>query len=210
MHTNNHRLRHVSSSNSLNLYKSSPGVQGRVGKARAKVSYSAADRKGRAVGEIEMWSQGYIRRWLLSGKGAKTQKLVILQSGPLLESIGRHFLNSLPLLVSLPERWPSKPSLHCSNERSRSEEEDPKGTRCKCHKELSSHFSTLDQPILTAIGADYVCRQGKIRDRAVARCAGKIEQSIRPLDCIRRVSYLIKHTCMPDDLQAYYQGIAPL
>lgn len=105
MHTNNHRLRHVSSSNSLNLYKSSPGVQGRVGKARAKVSYSAADRKGRAVGEIEMWSQGYIRRWLLSGKGAKTQKLVILQSGPLLESIGRHFLNSLPLLVSLPERW---------------------------------------------------------------------------------------------------------
>lgn len=63
------------------------------------------------------------------------------------------------------------------------------------------------QPILTAIGANYVSRQGKIRDRAVARCAGKVEQSIRPLKFMRRVSGLIKHICMPDDLHAWHQGI---
>ena len=34
--------------------------------------------------------------------------------------------------------------------------------------------------ILTAIGANYVCRQGKIRDRAITRCAGKVEQYVPP------------------------------
>ena len=35
--------------------------------------------------------------------------------------------------------------------------------------------------ILTAIGATYVCRQGKICNRAATRCARKIEQSVMPL-----------------------------
>ena len=38
-----------------------------------------------------------------------------------------------------------------------------------------------DQKMLTAIGADYVCRQGEIRNRAIARCAGKVDQSMQPL-----------------------------
>ena len=37
------------------------------------------------------------------------------------------------------------------------------------------------QSILTTIGATYVCRPGEICNRAVARCAGKIEQSVMPL-----------------------------
>ena len=37
------------------------------------------------------------------------------------------------------------------------------------------------QSILTAIGATYVCRQGKICNRAVARCARTIKQSVMPL-----------------------------
>ena len=38
-----------------------------------------------------------------------------------------------------------------------------------------------DQDMLTAIGADYVRSQGQICDRAIARCAGKVDQSMQPL-----------------------------
>ena len=35
--------------------------------------------------------------------------------------------------------------------------------------------------MLTAIGADHVRRQGQICDRAIARCAGKVDQFMQPL-----------------------------
>ena len=38
---------------------------------------------------------------------------------------------------------------------------------------------TRGQNTLTAAGADYVCREGKICDRAVTRCTRKIEQVLR-------------------------------
>lgn len=38
------------------------------------------------------------------------------------------------------------------------------------------------QSILTAIGADHVCRQGQIRDRTITRCAGKVKRSMPPSD----------------------------
>ena len=156
----------------------------------------------------------------------------MFQDGPPLKIIGRQLLEKclrrILILVSLLECLPMNPSLHCSYERPRSEKEDTEGTRCKCHQKLSSHFAMRGQPILTAVGADYVCRQGEIRDRAFTRCAGKIKQPMGPLDvngtgsCFTWIANLsveavneavktvFKHMFMPDDLLASYQGIALL
>ncbi len=60
------------------------------------------------------------------------------------------------------------PSLHCGYERSRSKKEDTESARCKYYKESLPIFAVCGQNVLTVAGADHVCRQGEICDRATA------------------------------------------
>lgn len=52
--------------------------------------------------------------------------------------------------------------LHCGHKWQRSEEENPESTRC----------------------ADYECGKGKIRNRAAARCTGKVEELMQILSLL--------------------------
>lgn len=74
-------------------------------------------------------------------------------------------------------------------------------------RKLSSPIALHSYYILTAVGADNVCRQREICNRTITRRTGKIEQSMRALDVKDTGSCLARWRTMSvnidNSMQAY-------